>query len=177
MIAWTIFKLFLAAYILWNLIVCLLALHEYGHLWAMKRVGIRADRVVIGSKKLFTLRISGLDFEIGLIPMWGYVSSKDYERAPSEKRAIVAAAGPAISLFTGIAFWLINYVHKIWLVGLLAKGSFVLVATNLIPLPPLDGWTIIEHFVVKMGVEITPRRRQYLLGAGIAAIIIATLLV
>jgi Zn-dependent protease len=172
----TVFLLFLAAYILWNLLAILLALHEYGHLYAMNRLGIRADKVVIGNVKLFTIKIKGLPFEFGLLPLFAYVSSKAYERADSRKRAIVAAAGPAISAATGVIFYAINFVHPIWLVGLCAKGSLILVATNLIPLPPLDGWTMIEHFVLKTGIKITPRGRQYLLGAGFVAIVLAALL-
>ncbi|MDR5798919.1 MULTISPECIES: site-2 protease family protein [Caballeronia] len=174
----TVFLLFLGAYILWNLIVVLLAIHEYGHLLAMKRLNIRPDKVVIGSVRLFDLQIGGLKFEIGLIPLWGYVASKHYERADSYQRAIIAAAGPVMSLVTGIGFLLVNYIHPIWLVGLLAKGSLLLVVTNMIPLPPLDGWTIIEHFLIqKLGIRITPRGRQYLLCAGMVAVMVVTLLV
>ncbi|WP_432263114.1 site-2 protease family protein [Cupriavidus sp. TMH.W2] len=173
----TFFLLFLAAYILWNLLVFLLGIHEYGHLLAMKRVGIRPDKVVIGGVKIFTLKIGGLLFEIGLVPLWAYVASKHYESSPSDKRAFVAAAGPAMSLATGLGFFLVDYIHPIWLVGLCAKGSFILLLTNLIPLPPLDGWTMIEHVLVKRGIKITPRGRQYLLCAGMAAIALVTLVV
>jgi Zn-dependent protease len=176
MTAWNVMKLCLAAYVLWSLIVGLLIVHEWGHLLAMKKVRMRPDKVVIGSVRLFTIKLFHLDYEIGLIPMWGFVSSKAYEKASTRDRAIVAAAGPAMSFITGVAFWVANVVHHYWLIALLMKGSFLLVATNLIPFPPLDGWGIVEHFVVKAGIQITPRARQYLLCAGFVAMAILILL-
>ncbi|QWE98133.1 MULTISPECIES: site-2 protease family protein [unclassified Cupriavidus] len=173
----TAFLLFLAAYIMWHLLVVLLGIHEYGHLLAMKRVGIRPDKVVIGGVKLFTITIKKVPIEFGLVPLWAFVASKHYEQSSSDKRAIVAAAGPAMSLVTGIAFFLVDAIYPLWLVGLCAKGSFVLLATNLIPLPPLDGWTIIEHFIVRRGIKISPKSRQYLLCAGFLAIALVALLV
>jgi membrane-associated protease RseP (regulator of RpoE activity) len=176
MTTWNVLKLCLAAYVLWSLIVVLLIVHEWGHLLAMKKIDMRPDKVVIGSIKLFSVKLFRLDYEVGLIPMWGFVSSKAYEKASTRDRAIVAAAGPAMSLVTGLAFWAANALHHYWLIALLMKGSFLLVATNLIPFPPLDGWGIVEHFVVKAGIRVTPRARQYLLCAGFAAIAILILL-
>lgn len=177
MTLWIAFKLFLAVYILWNLIVAILVIHEFGHLIAMKKLGIVPDKVVIGSRRIFNLRMARVNFEIGLVPLWGYVGSKSYEHAPPDKRAIVAAAGPLMSIVTGLAFLGINHIHPFWIISLLAKGSFILVVTNLIPLPPLDGWTIVEYFILKAGFKITPIARKVLLGAGFVAIIVMTFLV
>jgi Zn-dependent protease len=158
---------------LWALLVVILTIHEYGHLHMMSKLGIRADKVVVGSWPILKFKVRGLPVEVGALPLWGFVKSQGYESANSSRRAAIAAAGPLMSLVTGILFWMINDVHPIWLVGLLAKGSFVLFATNVIPLPPLDGWTVLEHFLQRHGFKVGTRTKTYLLGLGLASALIA----
>ncbi|MFK3818027.1 site-2 protease family protein [Pseudomonas sp. NPDC089407] len=165
----------IAFFVIWLMLVFLLLIHEAGHLIPMQRFGIKPDKLIIGGYKLFSFRKSGIIHEIGLIPLWAYVVSTDYEKAPSDRRAIIAAGGPLISLATGLLFFGIHYVSPNWPTLVAAQGSILLAATNIIPLPPMDGWTIVEHFLNRRGIYFDDRNRRLLMGVGLATIIAITL--
>lgn len=169
--------LLLAVFVIWYMLVFLLTIHEYGHLMAMKRLGINADRVVIGSYRLFSFKLHGIVHDIGLFPILGYCLSKEYEKASARDRALVAAAGPLATALTGAIFYAIDYVNPGWPVHVAAYGSLVFFFTNLIPLPPLDGWTILEVGLVKRGIKITESRRKQLFIAGMAAAVLVAFFV
>lgn len=173
---WMTIGMFVIAFaVIWLMLVFLLLIHESGHLIPMQRMGIKPEKLIIGGYKLFSFRKSGIIHEIGLIPLWAYVVSSDYEKAPSDKRAIIAAGGPLMSLVTGLLFFGIHFVSPNWPTLVAAQGSILLAATNIIPLPPLDGWTIVEHFLNRRGVFIDDRNRKILLGLGIGTICLITL--
>lgn len=165
----------IAFFVIWLMLVFLLLIHESGHLIPMQRLGIKPEKLIIGGVKLFSFRKSGIIHEIGLIPLWAYVVSSDYEKAPSDQRAVIAAGGPLMSLVTGLLFFGIHFVSPNWPTLVAAQGSILLAATNIIPLPPLDGWTIVEHFLNRRGVFIDDRNRKILLGIGISTICLITL--
>ncbi|WP_046483569.1 site-2 protease family protein [Pseudomonas veronii] len=168
--------MFIAAFaVIWLMLVFLLLIHESGHLMPMQKMGIKPDKLIIGGVKLFSFRKSGIIHEVGLIPLWAYVVSKDYENATSHQRAIIAAGGPLISALTGILFFGIYYLYPNWQTLVAAQGSILLAVTNIIPLPPLDGWTIAEHFLKQRGIHIDDRNRKILLGIGIGTICLITL--
>lgn len=168
--------MFIAAFfVIWLMLIFLLLIHEAGHLIAMQKLGIKPDKLVIGGVKLFAFRKSGLVHEIGLIPLWAYVVSSGYEKAPSGQRALIAAGGPLISAVTGLLFFGIYMLYPNWQTLVAAQGSILLAATNIIPLPPLDGWTIVEHFLIRKGIFIDDRGRKVLLGIGIGTICLITL--
>lgn len=170
------FGMFLIAFfVIWLMMVFLLLIHESGHLIPMQRLGIKPEKLIIGGFKLFSFRKSGIIHEIGLIPFWAYVVSSDYEKAPTAQRAIIAAGGPLISLVTGLLFFAVYFVHPNWPTLVAAKGSILLAATNVIPLPPLDGWTMVEHFLNRRGIYIDDRNRKVLMGIGIGTICLITL--
>ena len=168
--------MFIAAFaVIWLMLVFLLLIHESGHLIPMQKMGIKPDKLIIGGVTLFSFRKSGIIHEVGLIPLWAYVVSSDYEKASSYQRAIIAAGGPLISAVTGLLFFGIYYLFPNWQTLVAAQGSILLAATNIIPLPPLDGWTIAEHFLKKRGIHIDDRNRKLLLGVGIGTIVLITL--
>ncbi|MBI6557436.1 hypothetical protein PVE_P0239 (plasmid) [Pseudomonas veronii 1YdBTEX2] len=171
----TIGMFFAAFAVIWLMLVFLLLIHESGHLMPMQKMGIKPDKLIIGGVKLFSFRKSGIIHEVGLIPLWAYVVSSDYENATSNQRAIVAAGGPLISALTGILFFGIYYLYPNWQTLVAAQGSILLAVTNIIPLPPLDGWTIAEHFLKQRGIQIDDRNRKILLGIGIGTICLITL--
>ena len=72
-------------------------------------------------------------------------------------------------------FFGIYYLFPNWQTLVAAQGSILLAATNIIPLPPLDGWTIAEHFLKQRGFHIDDRNRKVLMGVGIFTIILITL--
>jgi len=168
--------MFVAAFfVIWLFLVFLLLIHEAGHLIPMQRMGIKPEKLILGGFKLFSFRKSGIIHEIGLIPLWAYVVSSDYEKAPSSQRAIIAAGGPLISLVTGLLFFAIYFLSPNWPTLVAAKGSILLAATNIIPLPPLDGWTVVEHFLIRRGFHVDENNRKILLGIGLTTIVLITL--
>ena len=70
-------------------ITFLLVIHEYGHAWVMRRLGMRVDKVVIGAGPLL---FATAQEEIRLLPFIGMAISDDYAKASVRDRAIVAAA-------------------------------------------------------------------------------------
>lgn len=74
--------------LIWFPLAFLLVIHEYGHAWVMRRLGMRADKIVIGM-----------------------AVNDDYAKAPPRDRAIAAAAGPVasvmLSLFLLLAHWIV----------------------------------------------------------------------
>lgn len=164
-----------SAFIVWYLFVFLLVIHEYGHLVVMAKLGVKANKMVVGNIRLFSFQWRGIEHEIGLIPLWAYVASKDYEKAPFVIRALIAAAGPASTLITGLAFYAIDYLHPNWVVKVAANASMLLFATNVIPLPPFDGWTVMEYVLSKKGISVSSSARTKLMCLGMAAICVITL--
>jgi regulator of sigma E protease len=102
----------------------LVAVHEYGHFWMARRVGIRVIRYSIGFGRPLWRRVDsqGTEFAISAIPLGGYVKLLDeregpvadgdlsaaYNRKPVWQRVLVLLAGPfANFLFAVVAYWVI----------------------------------------------------------------------
>jgi len=135
----------LAAFIV--AIVILVGVHEWGHFWVARRLGIRVLRFSIGFGKPIwkhTSKKDGVEYVIGSIPMGGYVKllgerNDDNEpiapeempftflRAPVWKRVLVLLAGPSANLLLAILFyWIVLLVGSPALkpvVGEVAAGS------------------------------------------------------
>jgi regulator of sigma E protease len=111
---------------LWFLIaICILvAVHEYGHFWMARRMGIKVLRFSIGFGKVLWSRTgaSGTQYAFSAIPLGGYVKLLDeregpvdpaianqaYNRAPVWRRILVLLAGPfANFLFAAVAYWIL----------------------------------------------------------------------
>ncbi len=102
----------------------LTTIHEYGHFWTARRLGIKVKRFSIGfGKALFKWHDkSGTQYAICLIPLGGYVKMLDqnegqvpadelhmaFNRKPVWARMLVIAAGPAANLiFAVLAYWVV----------------------------------------------------------------------
>ncbi len=103
----------------------LVSVHEYGHFWMARKVGIRVLRFAVGFGKPIWKRTSqkdGVEYVIGSIPLGGYVKMLDeregtvapeaapfsYNRAPPWKRILTLLAGPFANLiFAVLAYWLL----------------------------------------------------------------------
>jgi regulator of sigma E protease len=101
----------------------LVAVHEFGHFWVARRLGIRVLRFSIGfGKPLWqrTSRADGVEYVIAAIPLGGYVKLLDeregnvpanlapqaFNRQPVWKRIAVLLAGPAFNMvFAVLAYW------------------------------------------------------------------------
>ncbi|UCE76679.1 MAG: RIP metalloprotease RseP [Gammaproteobacteria bacterium] len=102
----------------------LVAVHEFGHYWVARRLGIRVLRFSIGFGKPLWRRRFGADnteFVIAALPLGGYVKMLDereapvaepeaaraFNRQPLRVRSAVIVAGPMFNfLFAIAAYWL-----------------------------------------------------------------------
>jgi regulator of sigma E protease len=102
----------------------LVAVHEYGHFWMARRMGIKVLRFSIGFGRVLWSRrdAEGTEFAFSAIPLGGYVKLLDeregpvapeiaaqaYNRKPVWRRILVLLAGPfANFLFAVLAYWIL----------------------------------------------------------------------
>ena len=103
----------------------LVSVHEFGHFWVARKLGIRVLKFSIGFGKPLWKRVSpvdGVEYIIASIPLGGYVKMLDeregnvsaedapysYNRAPVWKRLLTLLAGPFANLaFAVIAYWVL----------------------------------------------------------------------
>ena len=113
--------------ILWFIIAIgiLIAVHEFGHFWVAKKLGVKVLRYSIGMGKPIFIRKFGPDqteFALSAFPIGGYVamlndqedevSEQDKPRAfnnqPIWKRSLITLAGPAFNFLLAIvAYWIV----------------------------------------------------------------------
>ncbi len=107
----------------------LVILHELGHFWAAKAVGMRVEKFsLFFPPTLFSVKRGETEYAIGAIPAGGYVKisgmnpsedlpdevrTRAYYSQPVWKRIVVIAAGPAMNLLLAflllfVFFWLIG---------------------------------------------------------------------
>lgn len=103
----------------------LVAVHEFGHFWVARKLGIRVLRFSIGFGKPLWQRTAGKDpveYVVAAIPLGGYVKLLDeregnvpaaeahraFNRQPVWKRIAVLLAGPAFNLIFAVAvYWVL----------------------------------------------------------------------
>lgn len=103
----------------------LVAVHEYGHFWVARRLGVRVLRYSLGfGYKLWgrTSPRTGTEFRVCAIPFGGYVKMLDEREGPVDeadkpyafnrqhplKRIAIVFAGPGVNiLFAIFAYWLV----------------------------------------------------------------------
>ncbi len=104
----------------------LVILHELGHFFAAKAVGMRVERFsLFFPPKLFGIRRGETEYMVGAIPLGGYVKitgmnpeeelpaelrARSYAGSPVWKRIVVIAAGPVVNLVVAflilfVLFW------------------------------------------------------------------------
>jgi regulator of sigma E protease len=103
----------------------LVAVHEFGHYWVARRLGIKVLRFSIGFGKPLWQRVGGKDaveYVVAAIPLGGYVKLLDeregnvapedlpraFNRQPVWKRIAVLLAGPLFNLiFAVFLYWIL----------------------------------------------------------------------
>ena len=103
----------------------LISVHEFGHFWVARRLGVKVVRFSIGFGKPLWSRRAGADdteYVIAAIPLGGYVKFVDeregevpaadlpraFNRQRLAVRTAIVAAGPAFNLvFAVLAYWLL----------------------------------------------------------------------
>jgi regulator of sigma E protease len=102
----------------------LVAVHEFGHFWVARRLGIKTLRFSIGFGRVLWSRFGrdGTEYAISALPLGGYVRMADerdgsvaaidlpqaFNRQPVWKRVAVLFAGPGFNfLFAILAYWIL----------------------------------------------------------------------
>lgn len=99
-----------------------MALHEGGHLAAMRALGVVPRRVTVSAMGLRIVLPEGRALSRG-------------------QEALVSAAGPGVNLFCFLACWAAGRPGTPF-----ALSSLVLGVLHLLPIAPLDGGLIVERF-------------------------------
>ena len=109
----------------------LIAIHEFGHFWVARRLGVKVLTFSIGfGPALAKWRgKDGVDYQIAAIPLGGYVRMADeregevpaedlpkaFNRQPVFARMAIVAAGPLINLlFAVFLFWILFFGCILW---------------------------------------------------------------
>ncbi len=99
----------------------LVAVHEFGHFWVARKLGVRVLRFSIGfGPKIWGKTANGTEYWLAAIPLGGYVKMLDEREGPVDadekhmafnvqhpwKRILIVAAGPGVNfLFAILAYW------------------------------------------------------------------------
>lgn len=122
---------------LWKMIILLgsLLFHEYGHVYAAKKLGYAPGYVMLHGAGAFAYINQDINF---------YKSAKD--------TAVIAGAGPLASLVLWLSSWMVYFISTLllgptwfdvvlrWTVGM----NFLFAAFNLLPLYPSDGGRLLH---------------------------------
>ncbi len=108
-------------------LIAVICFHEYGHLWAMKRSGMK-------TKGMY------------LIPFVGGVAVGD--KASSHwQQVFIAMMGPCFGLLMSVFFYAAYLVTENHFIGLVASVSALINIFNLLPVLPLDGGQVVKAMV------------------------------
>jgi regulator of sigma E protease len=117
----------------------LIAVHEFGHFWVARKLGVKVLRFSIGFGRPLWKRISpvdGTEYVVAAIPLGGYVKMLDEREAPVPEslqdqafnkqslavRSAIVVAGPLFNfIFAILAFWLIFVTGDTGLKPLIGK--------------------------------------------------------
>ncbi len=108
-------------------IAILVAIHEFGHYWVAKKLGVKVLRFSIGFGAPLWRKVAGPDrteYVIGAIPLGGYVKMLDeregevpadeldraFNRQPVGKRIAIVAAGPIFNFLFAIFAYMLMYM-------------------------------------------------------------------
>lgn len=103
----------------------LIAIHEFGHYWVARRLGVKVLVYSIGFGPTilnWTSKKTGIQYRLSALPLGGYVKMLDeregnvsqdelpyaFNKQPAWKRIAIVAAGPLINLlFAVLLFWVL----------------------------------------------------------------------
>ena len=107
------------------IIMLFLFVHEYGHVWAMKRVGIHTKGVYF-------------------IPFLGAAAIADKDLGSCRDEVFMALMGPAWGILLALGFCGAYMVSNITLFAGAAVWMFLVTLFNLLPIMPLDGGRVLR---------------------------------
>lgn len=108
-------------------IALLVTIHEFGHYWVARKMGVKVLRFSVGFGKPLWSRVAGKDqteYVLAAIPLGGYVKMLDEREAPVEeheqhrafnrksvwKRIAIVAAGPLFNFLLAIVLYSIVFI-------------------------------------------------------------------
>ena len=119
--------------ILWSIgafvlaIGVLVSIHEFGHYWVARRLGVKVLRFSLGFGKPFYRRIGkdGVEWAVAAIPLGGYVKMLDeregpvppsqlhlaFNRQPPWKRILIVVAGPLFNFIFAVAVYTALFMY------------------------------------------------------------------
>ena len=142
-------------------IVFSICCHEFMHAYVALKQG-DSTAADMGHLTLNPLKQMGL-FSLIMLAVagiaWGAVPVRPYLMRHRHSDALVAFAGPATNFALYLVFGLVGFgaakfTHNEFATNMLWLGSLlniVLFLLNLLPIPGLDGWTILRSFVPRIG--------------------------
>lgn len=127
--------------------IFLVTVHEFGHFWVARSLGVKVLRFSLGfGKPLLRWHALGTEFVVAAFPLGGYIKMVDeadgpvpleqlphaFNRQPVYKRMAIVAAGPIFNLLFAIfAYWLMFMIGITALapvIGKVTPGSVAAVA-------------------------------------------------
>lgn len=134
-----------------------LFIHELGHYIFIKRFGINILSYGIGFGP--TIKSFG-KFHIKLLPIGAYIEPENLNNIEPAKRFYIAMAGPLISIVYSVFLMLISFYYKNYGLDMLALFNFYFALFNLIPVPPLDGWVMLQSFMEHIKMPLSPSAQR-----------------
>lgn len=135
-----------------------LALHEIGHWAEMHRRGIPLARITLGLGP--SIRLWGR-LHLAAFPFGASVSPQPaaWAAATPHARFRVALAGPVASFICASLFVAIGMLNPAIAKGMFALATlhFAIGAFNILPVPPMDGWTILTELLASHDKPLSPR--------------------
>ncbi|MBQ7651787.1 MAG: site-2 protease family protein [Victivallales bacterium] len=161
-----------AYYFCWVLSVAFsICVHEYSHAATASYFGDNTARYN-GYMTLNPLRVMGVTSMISLALFgiaWGAVPVNPWAYRRRHQPSLVSAAGPfsnlALSFAFGMLFRLLGNVPVpginalLYLTGVACHANALLFVFNMLPIPMLDGWGVLEPFVPAM-YKMSPQTRN-----------------
>lgn len=146
--------------------------HEMGHWVVLRRLHVPVLEwwVGLGPAILHFRKV-----RIGMLPIGAsvYPDPQQYQLLSARQRMAVALGGPVGSAVYGLALLLASAQVEIAIgkqgLEALAVANFVIAVFNLLPVPPLDGFQLLESLLENIGRPLSSRAKSvsYRLGNGL----------
>jgi membrane-associated protease RseP (regulator of RpoE activity) len=154
--------------------------HELGHYFVARRLGIPVKRLTVGLGPVLWRKHLNLEMELVLraVPAGMAVGVPVRRTAdglairPIKHDLLMVAGGPAASIMLALGLLLFTRLAsdpatlQVWLVGT-AVLSVLLALLNLIPIPGLDGGHLLMLALARFGWELTPQQEAKVHRTGI----------
>jgi membrane-associated protease RseP (regulator of RpoE activity) len=103
----------------------LVTVHEFGHYWVARRLGVKVLRFSVGFGKPLFKRVAGADkteYVIAAIPLGGYVKLLDEREAPVTRRSPRAPSIAALAAHPGAGRRVQHHLAVLLLAALFVNG-------------------------------------------------------